>query len=91
MAYESDHTKFIRELKQRNPQMEDGQREGRALLWDKHIDREAMRRYEQADVPQPGYVYQNRVSPLPVVWQTNVVDAERGPGAAVPGPAKPKP
>ena len=90
MAYESDHTKFIRELKQQNPQMEEGQRKGRALLWDKQIDREAMRRYEQADVRQPGYVYQNQVSPLPVVWQTNSIDADRGPGAAVPVPAKPK-
>lgn len=82
MAYESDHTKFIRELKQQNPQMEEGQRQGRALLWDKQIDREAMRRYQQADVPQPGYVYQNRVSPVPCAWQPN--DDEQKPGAVVP-------
>ena len=84
MAYESDHTKFIRELKQQNPQMEEGQRIGRALLWDKQIDREAMRRYQQADVPQPGYVYQNRVSPVACAWQPN--DDEEKSGLA--GPQK---
>ncbi len=82
MGYESDHTKFIRELKQQNPLMEEGQRKGRALLWDKQIDREAMRRFEQTDVPQPGYVYQNRVSPLAVVWQPN--DVPPSSGVAVP-------
>lgn len=64
-SYESDHTKFIRELKQKNPQMEEGQRKGRALLWDKLIDREAQRRYQEAEVPQQPYVYQNHVGPLP--------------------------
>ena len=78
MAYVSEHTKFISELKQQNPQMEEGQRQGRALLWDKQIDREAMRRYQQADVPQPGYVYQNRVSPVAVAWQSNRDEEEAG-------------
>ena len=63
--YESEHTKFIRELMQKNPQMEDGQRKGRALLWDKQIDREAQRRFHEAEVPQQGYVYQNNVGPTP--------------------------
>jgi hypothetical protein len=32
--YESDHTKFIKELKEKTPGMEQRQQEGRALLWD---------------------------------------------------------
>jgi hypothetical protein len=64
-SYESDHTKFIRELKQKNPQIEEGQIEGRAILWDKQIDRESQRRYRDSRVPQQGYVYQNYVGGPP--------------------------
>jgi Protein of unknown function (DUF3460) len=69
--YESEHTKFIRELMQKNPQMEEGQQKGRALLWDKQIDRDAQHRYQEADVPQQGYVYQNDVGPTPSAGETN--------------------
>ena len=55
--YESDITRFLRELKQNNPEIERGQRIGRAIFWDKDIDADAYRRYEESDVPQPGYVY----------------------------------
>jgi Protein of unknown function (DUF3460) len=34
-GYESEHTKFIRELKEKKPHLEEAQRQGRALLWDK--------------------------------------------------------
>ena len=60
--YESDHTKFIAELKAKNPQIEEGQREGRALLWDKaptllsDQDRTA-----ESRVKQQAYVYQNKL------------------------------
>ena len=56
-GYESDTTRFLRELKQKNPAIERGQREGRAIFWDKNIDADLYRRYEQSDVPQPPYVY----------------------------------
>ena len=36
-AYESDITKFLRELKQRTPDLERGQREGRAIWWDRRL------------------------------------------------------
>ena len=39
--YKSDVTAFIEELKAKKPTLEDEQRAGRALLWDKRIDREA--------------------------------------------------
>jgi hypothetical protein len=70
-SYESDHTKFIRELKKKNPQMEEGQQIGQALLWDKQIDRDAQRRYQEAEVPQKGYVYQDHVGPTPSAGPTN--------------------
>ena len=35
-AYESEITKFLRELKEKNPALDRGQREGRAIWWDKH-------------------------------------------------------
>ena len=60
--YESDHTKFIAELKAKNPGIEEGQREGRALLWDKaptalsEQDRTA-----ESRIKQQAYVYQNKL------------------------------
>ena len=56
-AYESDITRFLRELKKKNPDIERGQREGRAIFWDKDIDADLYRRYQASDVPQPAYVY----------------------------------
>ena len=56
-GYESDITRFLRELKQKNPDIERGQREGRAIFWDKNIDADLYKRYEASDVPQPAYVY----------------------------------
>jgi hypothetical protein len=60
--YESDHTKFIKELKAANPAIEEGQRAGRALLWDKAPTplTEQQRRAESRVKQQP-YVYQNKV------------------------------
>jgi hypothetical protein len=59
-AYKSDVTSFIEELKARKPALEDEQRQGRALLWDRAIDRDAQAEYAQARVPQQPYVYQTR-------------------------------
>ncbi len=60
--YESDHTKFIAELKAKNPGIEQGQREGRALLWDK-APISLAEQQERADsrVRQQAYVYQNKL------------------------------
>lgn len=59
--YESDITQFISELKARKPTLEAEQRAGRALLWDREIDRGAEADWRDADVPQPPYVYQTKV------------------------------
>jgi len=56
--YTSDVTDFIRELKKRRPTLEDEQRAGRALLWDRRIDAEAEADHDDARVRQQAYVYQ---------------------------------
>ncbi len=60
MTYESDITKFIKELKAQNPELERKQREGRAIWWDKNLDRAELRGQQEARVAQPGYVYQTQ-------------------------------
>jgi len=58
--YKSDVTSFIEELKAKKPTLEEEQRKGRALLWDRPIDRVAQAEYKDAKVPQQPYVYQPR-------------------------------
>lgn len=58
--YESDATQFIKALKAKNPAIEEGQREGRSLLWDKPVDRQAWQEYRAAQVAQKPYVYQTQ-------------------------------
>lgn len=55
--YQSDATQFINELKAKKPTLEAEQREGRALLWDKQLDRDAIAGYQVARVAQKPYVY----------------------------------
>jgi hypothetical protein len=56
--YESDVTRFVREMRQRWPDLERKQREARAIWWDKTLDPDEQARFEQSRVKQPGYVYQ---------------------------------
>lgn len=56
--YKSDVTNFIDELKAKKPTLEAEQRAGRALLWDKSLDRAALAEYRAARVAQQPYVYQ---------------------------------
>ena len=58
--YQSDITLFIDQLKAAKPALEAEQREGRALLWDKNIDRTAQADYLDGQVAQPAYVYQTK-------------------------------
>lgn len=58
--YKSDVTSFIETLKQQRPTLEAEQRAGRALLWDKQVDREALVEAAEARVPQQPYVYQTK-------------------------------
>lgn len=58
--YQSDATQFIDELKARRPTLEDEQRRGRALLWDREVDRDAQAGWREARVAQQPYVYQTK-------------------------------
>jgi hypothetical protein len=55
--YQSEVTQFIEQLKTERPDIEAQQRTGRAIWWDKHIDREAQGEWRQSRVPQKPYVY----------------------------------
>ena len=59
-AYTSDVTQFIDSLKAQKPTLEAEQRAGRALLWDKQIDRDAQAGFAEAKVAQSPYVYFSR-------------------------------
>ena len=59
-AYTSDITSFISTLKADKPTLEAEQRQGRALLWDKRIDRYAQADYADAQIAQQPYVYQTQ-------------------------------
>lgn len=56
--YESDITRFLRELKQERPNIEADQRAGRALWWDRPQDLDTQARDKASKVPQQAYVYQ---------------------------------
>ena len=55
--YESELTTFLRTLKSQRPQIEDRQREGRALWWDRFPDAEQQQRWQASRVRQSSYVY----------------------------------
>ena len=56
--YQSDVTLFIDKMKADKPTLEAEQRAGRALLWDKSVDRAAWSDYRAGEVEQKPYVYQ---------------------------------
>ena len=59
--YESDHTRFIREMQEAKPQLEQEQRRARAIWWDKRPQDLALRKkMDEGRVPQAAYVYQTR-------------------------------
>lgn len=58
--YKSEITSFIEELKAKKPTLEDEQRAGRSLLWDRALDRSALAEWRAARVPQQPYVYQTK-------------------------------
>jgi hypothetical protein len=49
--YESEITRFIKDLKQKDPKLELKQQIGRALLWDKTpIDLDTRRRFSESEI-----------------------------------------
>jgi hypothetical protein len=60
--YESEHTLFIKALKEKNPGIEAGQQLGRSLLWDRPpVSLDEQQRQLESAVKQQAYVYQNKV------------------------------
>ncbi len=57
-GYVSEFSKFLQDLKEKNPELDREQREGRAIWWDKDVDPDLYKRFSQSAVPQPAYVYQ---------------------------------
>jgi hypothetical protein len=68
--YESDITRFIRDLKRKNPNLAELQRKNRATWWDKPQDLDLLRERAEAAVPQPPYVY----FPLPRAGDADAAD-----------------
>ena len=56
--YESEHTRFIREMKEKKPAIELEQLKSRAIWWDK-LPKELAeeKKMDEGRVPQPAYVY----------------------------------
>ena len=60
--YESEHTKFIKELKNQLPGMEERQVLGRSLLWDKApLSLVEQARIKESRLRQNAYPYQTKV------------------------------
>ncbi|QNM98164.1 DUF3460 family protein [Chitinimonas koreensis] len=57
-TYVSETTQFLREFLEQHPDVAQGQVEGRALLWDKQVDRGFQRDADAGRVKQKAYVYQ---------------------------------
>ncbi|MDQ7981558.1 DUF3460 family protein [Paraburkholderia sp. SARCC-3016] len=56
--YQSDVTQFLNSLKTKNPRLEEEQRKGRALLWDKQpVDLDEQAAARKSRVAQPRYPY----------------------------------
>jgi len=58
--YESDTTKFLRDLLREKPQIVEEQEKGRALWWDKKNSLDELKRVEESRVKQQPYVYQTK-------------------------------
>jgi hypothetical protein len=53
----SDHTRFMAELLEKNPDWAKDQRAGRALWWDKSQDQDGRRRAQESSEPNKAYPY----------------------------------
>ena len=55
--YESDITKFIRDLLEKNPAIKEDQKKARAMWWDKTLDLKELKRQHESEVERTSYVY----------------------------------
>ncbi|MBK8319136.1 MAG: DUF3460 family protein [Betaproteobacteria bacterium] len=56
-SFVSDHTKWMNELLEKNPDWVEDQKVGRALWWDKKQDVDCTQRNADSKVPQKSYPY----------------------------------
>jgi hypothetical protein len=52
----------MRDLLKQNPHIEEEQKKGRGLWWDKKLDLDMLRRTALSKVPQQAYVYQTKTA-----------------------------
>ena len=64
--YESDITKFVRDLMDKQPELKELQKANRATWWDKKQSLEEQKRNDESAAPKQGYAY----FPLPKVEST---------------------
>ena len=55
--YESDITKFVRDLLDKNPELKELQKANRATWWDKKQSLEEVKQQEQSAAPKQPYAY----------------------------------
>lgn len=58
--YQSDITRFLKDLRAERPHLEQAQRDGRAIWWDKLQDLETSRRNRESRIAQRPYVYSQK-------------------------------
>lgn len=63
MAYESEATRFLRDLLDKHPELRELRARNRATWWDRPQEAEGQRERDAAKVPQGAYVYFPRPKP----------------------------
>lgn len=58
--YESDITRFLRELKAAKPELDEKQRQARAIWWDHPQDPDVLKNHAASKIRQKAYVYQTQ-------------------------------
>ena len=77
--YESDVDRFVREMREKNPQIPEQQARNRATWWDHPQDLEVQQERRAASVSQPAYVYFPLPAPRDDKTRANPDDAIRAP------------
>lgn len=57
MMYESDFTRFMREMMDKHPELTELQKKNRATWWDKKLDLDQQKRFDESSSPVSGYAY----------------------------------
>ena len=77
--YESELDRFVRELREKHPQIPEQQVRNRATWWDRPQDLEVQQERVAAAVPQPAYVYFPLPRPRDDSTRANPSDPTRAP------------